>query len=383
VKNERREGLSKAHAVFLRTNQRPMVATAYLNSEPRESEKERPYFSVAEIQEFFETCPPDLVPHPLLRTLQGMFLAVEHRLGKKLHGNNFEFFLSMKHYAKGARYRSPSSVRYNLRRCERAKLLEVVYRDEFGKPHHLWIRKRTETDRGEYRLVPTYRLSVSILLKWSELHRRGNHGEVTPIRRRPAAPATPPLPPAPSAPLPAREKPAASVPTQQDHRGTERTKQPRFATLTRREVPKFVTVFDNLMQPKKVSGVSVEESLPPPVRDNSWNRILGYLQSKVNAHSFETWLTPTRYSHVSEDVLFVHVPTVEFRHAELKYADLIREAIEQLGLAVKDVRFVVPEKPAAKFEKMSREQALRKACELFGISQEHGDEVLQLHHRGE
>jgi hypothetical protein len=50
---------------------------------------------------------------------------------------------------------------------------------------------------------------------------------------------------------------------------------------------------------------------------------------------------------------------------------------------VKDVRFVTPEEkaPVAKYGKMSRENALAKACALFGISQEHGEEVLRLHRR--
>ena len=65
---------------------------------------------------------------------------------------------------------------------------------------------------------------------------------------------------------------------------------------------------------------------------NPWARILDALEKKINRHSYDTWLKPTRYSHSSGGILFVRVPTVEFRHAGDKYADLIQEAIDNLGL---------------------------------------------------
>src|SRR5450432_1276659 len=81
---------------------------------------------------------------------------------------------------------------------------------------------------------------------------------------------------------------------------------------------------------------------------NPWARILDALEKKINRHSYDTWLKPTRYSHASGGILFVRVPTVEFRHAGDKYADLIQEAIDNLGLGFNDVKFVTPEDdPAA------------------------------------
>ena len=81
---------------------------------------------------------------------------------------------------------------------------------------------------------------------------------------------------------------------------------------------------------------------------NPWVQILDALEKKINRHSYDTWLKPTRYSHSSGGVLFVRVPTVEFRHAGDKYADLIQEAIDNLGLGFNDVKFVTPEDdPAA------------------------------------
>ncbi len=73
---------------------------------------------------------------------------------------------------------------------------------------------------------------------------------------------------------------------------------------------------------------------------NPWVRILDALEKKINRHSYDTWLKPTRYSHASNGILFVRVPTAEFSHVGDKYADLIQEAIDNLGLDYTDVKFV-------------------------------------------
>ncbi len=76
---------------------------------------------------------------------------------------------------------------------------------------------------------------------------------------------------------------------------------------------------------------------------NPWVRILDALEKKINRHSYDTWLKPTRYSHASNGVLFIRVPTAEFRNVGDKYADLIQEAIDNLGLEYQDVKFVTAE----------------------------------------
>ena len=76
---------------------------------------------------------------------------------------------------------------------------------------------------------------------------------------------------------------------------------------------------------------------------NPWVRILDALEKKVNRHSYDTWLKPTRYSHASNGVLFVRIPTAEFRLVGDKYADLIQEAVDNLGLGYEDVKFVTAE----------------------------------------
>jgi len=85
-------------------------------------------------------------------------------------------------------------------------------------------------------------------------------------------------------------------------------------------------------------------SVPSPsLTPNPWLRILDALEKKINRHSYDTWLKPTRYSHAAAGVLFVRVPTAEFRHVGDKYADLIQEALDNLGLEYQDVQFVTPD----------------------------------------
>ncbi|HEY0760303.1 MAG TPA: chromosomal replication initiator protein DnaA [Acidisarcina sp.] len=76
---------------------------------------------------------------------------------------------------------------------------------------------------------------------------------------------------------------------------------------------------------------------------NAWVRILGALEKKVNRQSFDTWLKPTRFSHINGKILFVRVPTHDFRKIGERYADLIQEAIDLLNLELDDVSFVTAE----------------------------------------
>jgi chromosomal replication initiator protein len=90
-------------------------------------------------------------------------------------------------------------------------------------------------------------------------------------------------------------------------------------------------------------------SVPTPtLSPNPWSRILDALEKKINRHSYDTWLKPTRYSHSSNGIMYIRVPTVEFRHVGDKYADLIQEALDNLNMDYRDVEFVTPEDdPAA------------------------------------
>src|SRR5579875_3007697 len=75
---------------------------------------------------------------------------------------------------------------------------------------------------------------------------------------------------------------------------------------------------------------------------NQWVRILGALEKKVKRQGFETWLKPTRFSHVEGRTLFVRVPSADFESIGDRYGDHIHEAIDTLGLEIDDVRFQAP-----------------------------------------
>ncbi|HET7345911.1 MAG TPA: DnaA/Hda family protein, partial [Acidobacteriaceae bacterium] len=84
-------------------------------------------------------------------------------------------------------------------------------------------------------------------------------------------------------------------------------------------------------------------AVTPSVALNPWVQILAALEKKINRQSYDTWLKPTRYSYVRERVLFVRIPTPEFKHVGDRYGDLIQEAIENLQLELDDVSFITPE----------------------------------------
>jgi chromosomal replication initiator protein len=76
---------------------------------------------------------------------------------------------------------------------------------------------------------------------------------------------------------------------------------------------------------------------------NYWVRILGALEKKINRQSYETWLKPTRFSHLTGKTLFVRIPSSDFTHIGDRYADLIQEAIDNLGLDIENVTFTTPQ----------------------------------------
>ena len=76
---------------------------------------------------------------------------------------------------------------------------------------------------------------------------------------------------------------------------------------------------------------------------NYWVRILAALEKKINRQSYETWLKPTRFSHLAGKTLYVRIPSADFQHIGDRYADLIQEAIDNLGLDVETVTFTTPQ----------------------------------------
>jgi DnaA N-terminal domain len=84
--------------------------------------------------------------------------------------------------------------------------------------------------------------------------------------------------------------------------------------------------------------------------DDPWSHVKTFIKDKIASSSYGTWVEPTRYSHSASAVLFVRVPNAEFCCIGERYGDLIRAAIENLGLQFTDVEFISDptEKAAAK-----------------------------------
>src|SRR5260370_30806428 len=74
-----------------------------------------------------------------------------------------------------------------------------------------------------------------------------------------------------------------------------------------------------------------------------WVRFLATLEKKINRQSYETWMKPMRFSHLEGKKLFVRIPSNDLQHMGDRYADLIQEAIDNLGLDVDTVTFNTPE----------------------------------------
>jgi chromosomal replication initiator protein len=101
--------------------------------------------------------------------------------------------------------------------------------------------------------------------------------------------------------------------------------------------------------------------------------VLDALEKKINRHSYETWLKPTRFSHSQGPTLFVRVPNPDFCHIGEKYGDLISEAIENLGLEYLDVEFVTDEEQRPrKNERRSDVRSTEALAELAQIGESSG-----------
>ena len=77
---------------------------------------------------------------------------------------------------------------------------------------------------------------------------------------------------------------------------------------------------------------------------NAWLQVLNYLKTKVNTQSYQTWLRPTRFSHVDKEAIVVCVPNREFQEwIQENYASLVAEALQHLNLGVKEIRYILGE----------------------------------------
>jgi chromosomal replication initiator protein len=73
---------------------------------------------------------------------------------------------------------------------------------------------------------------------------------------------------------------------------------------------------------------------------NYWDQIREYLRSRTSQESYDNWLSGACFAEVSSDTLFVSVPDRGTRAwLEREYSDLVKAAIEELGLPVRQVAY--------------------------------------------
>lgn len=74
-----------------------------------------------------------------------------------------------------------------------------------------------------------------------------------------------------------------------------------------------------------------------------WARILSRIEDRLDPQTFDTWFRPTAQQELGADCLDVSVPNEVFRDwLTQRYADLIEEALAEIGDGPERVRFLVP-----------------------------------------
>jgi chromosomal replication initiator protein len=95
--------------------------------------------------------------------------------------------------------------------------------------------------------------------------------------------------------------------------------------------------------------LSRNPSFPPEGAMNAWQEVLSYLKSKISPESYQTWLRPTRYSHLETETLIVRVPNQEFKEwIQEHYGQTIQDALKRLNLGVQQVCLIAEEGLAKK-----------------------------------
>jgi hypothetical protein len=210
-------------------------------------------------------------------------------------------------------------------------------------------------------LRPTHqRLKV----KSATQHFRRHSHTVTPISSLPQAPepAASTTPSSAAAPVPAPY--ATSV--LGGHRGVRETRVALMNLVTALQKPRKhpqgsvrsqceLQLARSAIEPKLASS-------PDP-----WAEILYFLKKRINPHSFDTWLKPTKFRSADGKTMFVTIPVRDFGHIGEKFRELIQEAIADSLLGYERIIFewtepVMQEAPALPFE-----AAVREACRQLAI----------------
>lgn len=101
---------------------------------------------------------------------------------------------------------------------------------------------------------------------------------------------------------------------------------------------------------------------------NAWQQVLGYLKTKVNPQSYQTWLRPTRFSHAAKEMLMVRVPNREFQEwIQEHYGGVILEALERLELGFQQVAYVFEEGAEKKALEPAEEKTVQRKLDFESV----------------
>jgi DnaA N-terminal domain len=89
------------------------------------------------------------------------------------------------------------------------------------------------------------------------------------------------------------------------------------------------TVGLNHTEPDRDPPDPIPEDLDVTAGQATWKAAMAKLERVIIRQSFDTWFKPLRAAGIRDAVLYVRVPTVEFKHIGDKYQHQLREALPE------------------------------------------------------
>jgi chromosomal replication initiator protein len=101
---------------------------------------------------------------------------------------------------------------------------------------------------------------------------------------------------------------------------------------------------------------------------NVWHEVLSVLKTKVNPQSYQTWLRPTRFSHVAGTTLFVRVPNREFQDwIQEHYSQFIQDALGKSPTGLREISYVLEENAERKSPENGEPKAVQGKLDFDSV----------------
>ena len=77
---------------------------------------------------------------------------------------------------------------------------------------------------------------------------------------------------------------------------------------------------------------------------NTWDKFLELIKSRVSINTYNTWFQPTRFNRGEGDTLFVQIPSAVFRQVLTRtYGEIVKAVFHQMGTPNLKVQYVCTE----------------------------------------